>query len=145
MRVLNINQFNLTNKDLHKTSKNMSFGRIVNGTDYPDKMVEEAERLINNNLKVDKEHYKKDFFECWEDAAFQPVTWLFSPYAKMEGSSDPISDTRMAMAIATLGISELLKTPEAAIRKIIADVKTEKYVSKLKDCVIDLMKEKKLR
>ena len=57
MRVLNINQFNLTNKDLHKTSKNMSFGRIVNGTDYPDKMVEEAERLINNNLKVNKEHY----------------------------------------------------------------------------------------
>ena len=145
MKVSNINQFSLLNKNIVSRDKNVSFGRLVNGTDYPDEMVEEAENIIKENLRVDKDRYKKSFMECWEDASFQPVTWLFSPYAKLEGSSDPIRDTRIAMGIATLGISELLKTPEAAIRKLVADIKTDKYVSKLKDCVIDLMKEKKLR
>ena len=137
MKVSNINQFSLLNKNIVSRDKNVSFGRLVNGTDYPDEMVEEAENIIKENLKVDKDRYKKSFMECWEDASFQPVTWLFSPYAKFfkyKESPEP-----------TLGISELLKTPEAAIRKLVADIKTDNYVSKLKDCVIDLMKEKKLR
>jgi len=141
MKITSINPVNLNLKQV----RNVNFGRLVNGVDYPDELVREAERLLAEGKEAKVENYNKDFMECWEDASFQPVAWLLSPLAKLEGSAEPVRETRLALGIATLGISELTKLPEATIRKLFAKSGAKKHVAQLKSCMFDLMKEKGLR
>jgi hypothetical protein len=148
MRILGVNCVQGSVKgglstDSSKQRGVVNFGKLVNGVDYPDRIVEEAKRLLAEGKEAKLEYYIKDFMECWEDASFQPVTWLLSPYAKLNGSQEPVRDSRLALGIATLGISELFKLPEAMLRKVFAKDNAKKQLALIKSCMFDLMKEKK--
>lgn len=144
MKIIEVNR-GVSNNFCNQQNKSVSFGKLVNGVNYPDDLVYEANRLLAAGKEAKIENYRKDFMECWEDVKFQPIAWLLSPFAKLEGSFEPVKDVRIALGIATLGISELTKLPEATIRKIFAKKSAKKYVEQLKSCMFDLMKEKGLR
>lgn len=135
---MRINSININH---HNYAMNTSFGRLVNGTDYPDELVKEAEEILKTGKTISVEDYKKGFFECVYDSKVKPLAWLMSPLTAALGSDDPVEHSRWAIAIGTLGVSEILKFPEASIRKVISDKKAHDYVEKLKTCMIDLLKE----
>ena len=60
----------------------------------------------------------------------------------MLGSQDPVRETRISLGIATLGLSELAKLPEATIRKLLSNKKAKNHVNQLKNCMLDLLKER---
>lgn len=142
MKVSAVNNYQLNTNKIQNRQEKVSFKGIVNGVEYPDELIKEAEKLLAENKDVNPEDYKSDFLTCWEDSKFQPVTWLLSPYAKMLGSQDPVRETRISLGIATLGLSELAKLPEATIRKLLSNKKAKDHVSKLKNCMLDLLKER---
>jgi len=70
-----------------------------------------------------------------------PFTYLIGK-AEGEDSEDIPHITRMSFGIATLGLTELLKTPEAGIRKLISNHKSKKFVQQVYECAQALVKEK---
>lgn len=142
MKVLGVNQYSFKNQNLAKNQNLLSFRRLVNGVEYPDDLVDEAERLLKESEKVDINKYKQSLGDCLIESKFQPLEWLMSPFVTLLGSDDPMLESRIALGCCTLGLSEVLKLPEAGIRKLISNKKAEKHVAKLKDCMLDLIKEK---
>lgn len=145
MRVLGVNKNFYSGINQKELANNITFGRLVNGKDYPDDLVEEAERILNSSQKVDINNYKQSFVDCLADSKIQPLEWLLAPFAKLIGSDDPMAESRIAVGCCTLGLSEILKMPEAGIRKLISNRNAEKHVAKIKDCMLDLLKEQKAR
>ena len=135
---MRINSININH---HNLMKSPSFGRIVNGTDYPDELVQEAEEILKTGRTISADDYKKDFFDCLVDSKIQPAAWLLSPITAALGSDEPVKHSRWAIAIGTLGISELFKLPEDSIRKAVTNKQAHEHVAKLKSCMIDLLKE----
>lgn len=131
-----------------KNLNSQTFGRKIGGEDFPEKVVQEAERILKANEKVNKDNYKQDILSCWEDARIQPVEWLLLPYGKLleklgADNCGELSDVRKAIGVATLGVSELLKAPEAGIMKIISNVKAKKFASQVERCMLAMIREGK--
>ena len=143
MKVMHIEPTHLMS--LENKSKKMAFGRLVNGKEYPDELVKEAGFLLSENMQVDENRYKESFVDCLFESKINPFSWVLAPLAKILGSENPVLDSRISMAVVTLGLSELLSLPEAAIRKNISDKKTGEYVSKVKNCMIDLLRERNVK
>ena len=127
----------------------VNFGRKVNGIDFPDEIVNEAERILENNEQVDSKKYEKDFFDCMLDVKVQPVTLGLSAIMSILGgesfNKDTINEVRLGFAIATLGLSELPKLLEGGIRKGISKINANNYSQQVKDCMIELLKEKRVK
>ena len=143
MKIMRVEQLHLMNSVNH--SRSLTFGRLVNGNDYPEELINEAESLLLENKQVDNKLYKESFIDCLFDAKIQPLSWLIAPIAKIVGSENPVLDSRISIAVVTLGLSEILSLPEAAIRKYISNKKAGEHVSKLKNCMIDLLKERNVK
>lgn len=134
-------RINSINNNYYNFAKQTSFRGVVNGTNYPDELIKEAEEILKTGRTISVDDYKKGFLECVADSEIQPLAWLLSPVTSALGSDNPVKDSRIAIAIGTLGFSELFKLPEASIRKIITNKKANEHVAKLKSCMIDLLKE----
>ena len=127
--------------------KQQTFGRMIAGENFSEDIISEAERILAGNGKIDPKKYKKDFLECLNDAKVQPVEWALSPlaelYKRIEGEDyNSVKETRLALGIATLGVSELLKTPEAGIRKIANNIKVKKFVREVERCMLAIVRER---
>ena len=141
MKVSAVNNYQINSNRVQNRQEKVSFKGIVNGVEYPDELIKEAEKLLAENKEVNIEDYQMDFLTCWEDAKFQPVAWLLAPYAKLLGSQDPVRETRKSLGIATLGLSELAKLPEASIRKLLSNKRAKEHVTQRKNCMLDLLKD----
>ena len=130
-------------------NKGVNFGRKVNGVEFPDDVVREAEYLLNNNMQIDPAKYQKEFGDCMADVKIQPVTWTLATIMAILGRKEfdktLVNDSRIALGICTLGISEIPKMFEGGIRFGISKMNAKKYAEQLKDCSIELLKERKLK
>ena len=127
-----------------------TFGRMIGGEGFPEKVIQEAGKLLEANDKVEVSRYGKKFGECMADVKIQPLEWLFIPYGKVLGKlgahgTDDINSVRTSLGITTLGITELLKTPEAAIRKLVSDIKAKNFASQVERCMLAMVRESKIK
>ena len=135
-----------------QNQQQVRFGRTIAGEEFSDAVISEAEGILKSNQRVDAGKYKQDFFECLEDAKVQPLEWLFMPVVRLlqfaNGEHAPYNTaelTRFTLGIGTIGISELLKMPEAAIRKLISNKKANDFASHVEKCALAMIRENKLK
>ena len=134
------------------TSQNntqINFCQMIGGKEYPKEVVDAAKHFIETKTMPDKSKLEKSLIDCLGEAKFQPLEWAMNPFtytiSKAAGEDTPNGYTglsRLALGICTLGASELLKLPEAAIRKMSDNAKINKFISDVKDCIIALQQEK---
>ena len=123
-------------------------GKKAKKQEFSDDVIAEAKRIIEAKEQVNSSDYKKSFFDCWKDAKIQPLEWLVSPIALLatkalnESIEKPLETARLAIGMSTLGISELLKTPEAGIRKLISDVNAKKFARQVEECISAMLSKR---
>ena len=117
------------------------------GEKYSERVVSEAVRLLKENESVFPENYRKSFAKCMSEVKFQPVAWTvakvinFVNRNNQEVEDVSINELRGYLAIGTLGISELLKLPEAGIRKLANALTLNSYSEKVSECLKEFKKE----
>lgn len=118
------------------------------GEKYSRRVVSEAIRLLETNEPVFPENYRKSFGQCLSEVKFQPVAWTTAKVINfINGKNEEIEDVsvdemRGLLAIVTLGISELLKLPEAGIRKLLNSLTINSYSKKVSECLEKFKGEK---
>ena len=117
-------------------------------TEFSDEVIAEAKRIIEENEEINPGTYKKSFFDCWKNTKIQPLEWCISPLAILaakalnEPLDKPLETARLAVGMSTLGVSEILKTPEAGIRKLVSDAKAKKFAEQVQKCVLAMLRER---
>ena len=129
-------------------SSNTKFnGKFIYGKYYTDEILDIAKKHLKENTLPNIDSLKKEFIDCLEESKIQPVEWLFAPFVwivqKTSGEDDgnTMDLSRFSLGISTLGLTELLKMPEAGIRKLIDNSKADKKYKEILECMLALKKE----
>ncbi|MCQ2754306.1 MAG: hypothetical protein MJ231_04565 [bacterium] len=140
MKILSINSYT---GNYSKTNFN---GKYINGKYYTDEIIGVARKHLKENTMPSLESFKKDFWDCLGEAKVQPLEWAAAPFVwlvkKSAGEDDDTMElSRRSLGISTLGITELLKMPEAGIRKLVNNSKANKTYSEVLECMLAIKKE----
>ena len=112
------------------------------GEKYSGKVVAEAINLLNYNDIVIPENYKKSFSKCLSEVKFQPIEWMASKVMKKKyvAGELSLSEVRENLGLMTFGLTELLKLPEAGIRKLMNALTFKNYSRKVSECLAEFKK-----
>ena len=138
MEIQAVNSININFSSKAAAAKNFAAGEKYSG-----KVVAEAINLLNYKDVVIPENYKKSFSKCMSEVKFQPIEWLAAKLIRKdyEIGELPLSEIRDRLGLATFGLTELLKLPEAGIRKLINALTFKNYSKKVSECLDEFKRE----